>query len=131
MSDVLLDTIGLIAVWDRTDEWHAAADAAYLELLNQGRRLVTTHWVLLECGNASSRRPYRQRVNVLRRQFIQEGLLIEPTAQEIEEAWAAYDRGDAAQAGIVDHVSFAPMKIGPKLLKTRRSTRSASWHERG
>jgi len=29
-----------------------------------------------------------------------------PTKQEIEDAWAAYDRGEAGQAGIVDHVSF-------------------------
>ena len=31
-------------------------------------------------------------------------------AQEIEDAWAAYERGEAAQAGIVDHVSFQVMR---------------------
>lgn len=41
---------------------------------------------------------------------MQEGLLIEPTAQEIEDAWAAYERGEAGQAGIVDHVSFKVMR---------------------
>ena len=34
----------------------------------------------------------------------------QPTTQEIEEAWAAYDRGEAGQAGIVDHVSFQVMR---------------------
>jgi len=68
-------------------------------LLKQGRPLVTTPLVLLECGNAAARRPYRLRVNVLRQYLLQAGLLVEPTAREIEEAWAAYDRGDAAQAG--------------------------------
>jgi hypothetical protein len=72
--------------------------------------LITTPLILWECGNAAARRPYRQRVNVVRHFMVQEGLLVEPTSQEIEGAWAAYDRGDAAQAGIVDHISFAVMR---------------------
>ena len=110
MNEVFLDTVGLIAVWESTDQWHAAADAAYRALLAQGRRLVTTPQVLFECGNAAARRPYRLRVNVLRQSLIQAGLLVEPTAQEIEDAWAAYDRGDGGQAGIVDQVSFVTMR---------------------
>ena len=66
--------------------------------------------ILWECGNAAARRPFRQRVGVLRKKLIQEGLLVEPTAQEIEAAGAAYDRGEAGQAGIVDHVSFQVMR---------------------
>ncbi|HJT76434.1 MAG TPA: PIN domain-containing protein [Gemmataceae bacterium] len=110
MSDVFLDTVGLIATWDLRDQWHAAADAAYGALLHQGRRLVTTPLILWECGNAAARRPYRQRVNVIRQNLMRAGLLIEPTAREIEDAWAAFDRGEAAQAGIVDHVSFVVMR---------------------
>jgi predicted nucleic acid-binding protein len=49
-------------------------------------------------------------VNRLRQFLIQDGLLVEPTAQEIEDAWAAYERGEAGQAGIVDHVSFQVMR---------------------
>jgi hypothetical protein len=81
------------------------ADAAYQDLHQNSRRLHTTPLVLWECGYAAARRPFRQRVNVLRQKLIQEGLLIEPAAEEIEDAWIAFDRGDAAQAGIVDHVS--------------------------
>jgi predicted nucleic acid-binding protein len=110
MNDVFLDTVGLLAVWDQADQWHAAADAAYRDLLTQGRRLVTTPLVLLECGNAAARRPYRLRVNVLRQSFAQAGLLAEPTAQEMEDAWTAFDRGDAGLAGIVDQVSFVVMR---------------------
>lgn len=110
MNDVFLDTVGLIAVWDESDQWHQAADDAYRNLLSQARRLVTTEFVLLEFGNAAARRPYRSRVNVLRRYLSRERLLIVPTAQEIERAWAAYDRKEAAQAGIIDHVSFAVMR---------------------
>jgi predicted nucleic acid-binding protein len=110
MNAVFLDTVGLIATWDTRDQWHAAADAAYQLLQQDGRVLVTTPLVLWECGNAAARCPYRPRVNVLRQWLIQEGALLEPTPQEIEDAWAAYERGDAAQAGIVDHVSFVVMR---------------------
>ena len=110
MNPVFLDTVGLLAVWETSDQWHAAADAAYEKLLKQGRKLVTTPLVILECGNAAARRPYRQRVNVLRQYLMQEGLLVEPMFQEVEGAWAAYDRGEAGQAGIADHVSFVVMR---------------------
>jgi predicted nucleic acid-binding protein len=46
----------------------------------------------------------------LRRTLLREGLLIEPNAQEVEKAWAAYERGEAGRAGIVDHVSFQVMR---------------------
>ncbi len=110
MRDVFLDTVGMLAVWDETDQWHAPAKAAYRRLLAQGRRLVTTPLVLYECGNASARRTYRSDVCELRKVLVQEGLMVEPSVQEVELAWAAYERGQAAQAGIVDHISFAIMR---------------------
>jgi predicted nucleic acid-binding protein len=110
MSDVFLDTVGMIAVCDETSQWHSGAAAAYELLFSQGRRLVTTPFFLFECTKASARRPYRSDVFLLRRTLIQEGLLIEPTAPEIETGWAAYERGDAGQAGIVDHLWFEVMR---------------------
>jgi uncharacterized protein len=110
MNDVFLDTVGLIAAWDSADQWHGAADAVYKRLLSQGRRLITTEMVLLECGNAATRRPYRQRVGALRQSLMEEGLLVVPTPEEIEAAWASYHRGDADQAGIVDQISFRVMR---------------------
>ena len=56
MNDVFLDTVGMIAVWDDTDQWHSGAKAAYDLLFSQGRKLVTTPLALYECGNASARR---------------------------------------------------------------------------
>ena len=109
MTPVFLDTVGLLAVWDVSDQWNAAADAAYQVVIRRGVLLVTTPLILWECGNAAARRPFRQRVNVLRLKLIREGLLIEPTDHEIDNAWAAFDKGEAAQAGIVDHVSFQIM----------------------
>jgi predicted nucleic acid-binding protein len=110
MSDVFLDTVGLIAVWNSSDQWHQAADAVYRSLQSQGRRLVTTSLVLVECGNAAARRPYRRRVNALRQALQAERLIIEITEQELDEAWEAYDRGEAGEAGIVDQVSFVVMR---------------------
>jgi uncharacterized protein len=110
MNEVFLDTVGLIAAWDASDQWHAAANTAYQVLLSQSRRVVTTELVLYECGNAAARRPYRARVTVLRQALAQEQLLIEPTQEEFEQAWEAYDRGEGGQAGIVDHVSFVVMR---------------------
>ena len=110
MSDVFLDTVGMIAVWDDTDLEHAEAKVAFERLLVRGCGLVSTSTVLCECGNASARRTYRSDVCEPRKVLIQAGLLIEPTASEIEQAWTSYERGEAAQAGIVDHLSFQVMR---------------------
>lgn len=128
MNQVFLDTVGMIAVWDDTDQWHAAARAAYRALLAQGRRLVTTSFVLCECGNAAARRPYRSDVNELRKFLVEEQLLVDPTPEEVEEAWAAYDRGEAGEAGIVDHLSFCVMR---RLGLTEAFTNDQHFHAAG
>jgi predicted nucleic acid-binding protein len=110
MNRVFLDTVGMVAVWDDTDQWHLAARAAYQALLAENRRLVTTSFVLCECGNTAARRPYRADVSELRRYLIREQLLVDPTPEEVEDAWADYDRGSAGEAGIVDYLSFRVMR---------------------
>jgi predicted nucleic acid-binding protein len=110
MTPVFLDTVGLIAVWERADQWHAVALGVFQTLLRNGAPLMTTPQVLLECGNASARRPCRSDVAQLRIDLIQTGGLIHPSLQEENEAWIAYARGEAGQAGIVDHVSFVVMR---------------------
>lgn len=110
MTPVFLDTVGMIAVWDSADQWHAAAHPVFEELVRTGRMMVTTQAILFECGNASARRVYRPDVNDLRQLLMDVGGLIEPTAQEVELAWGAYLRGDAGDAGIVDQLSFIIMR---------------------
>lgn len=107
---VFLDTVGLLGLWNRRDQWHAAAKRAFDELVAAETRLVTTPLVLLECGNAAARHPFRQLVVHLREELRAAGDLLEPTAAELDSAWAAYARGEAAEAGIVDHVSFVVMR---------------------
>lgn len=66
MKPVFLDTVGLIAVWDEDDQWHTPAVRAFAQLLRQQAIMVTTPYVLAECANAVSRRPYRGDVVSLR-----------------------------------------------------------------
>lgn len=110
MNIVFLDTVGLLALWDVADQWHSAAEAAYARIMADRRRFVTTSFILLECGNAASRRPYRSRVSVLRERFQRRNELLVPTEEDWNIAWEAYDCADAGQAGIVDHVSFTVMR---------------------
>ena len=110
MSTVFLDTVGLIALWDNTDQWHEVAKRAYEGLKQLRFKGIATDAVMLECGNAATRRPYRQDVNQLRQQLSAKGLLIAVTDAEWELAWNAFDRGDAAGAGIIDQASFMVMR---------------------
>ena len=110
MSVIFLDTVGLLALWDEDDQWHADAATAFASLAGVKARLVTTTFVLLECGNAAARRPYRLRVNALRQTRAARGEVLVPTDDDLQEAWSADDRGEANNAGIVDHVSFVVMR---------------------
>ena len=110
MKTVFLDTVGMLALWDDADQWHSAADAAMTALDETPCRMVTTPFVVLECGNAASRSSYRQEVASLRDELATFGNLILPTEHEEENAWQAYVQGQAGEAGIVDHLSFVVMR---------------------
>ena len=110
MSPVFLDTVGLLAIWDTSDQWHEAASSAYRLMLEQGRSLTTTPQVLNECGNAASRRAYREDVCALRELLLDERLLVEPSGEEIDDAWVEFREGEPGDAGIVDLISFAVMR---------------------
>jgi uncharacterized protein len=86
VNAVFLDTVGLIALWDRQDQWHAAARMA-LAHINLGQtRLVSTSWILLECANHAARKPYRTDVVRMREILGRGGDLYEPTPAEIDQA---------------------------------------------
>jgi predicted nucleic acid-binding protein len=109
MNAVFLDTVGILALLERSDQWHEAATRAWSLLGQAGRPLRTTTLILLECGNAVARKPYRRRIAEIRREFQADGTLVTPTDQDIDAAWEAYERGEAGSASVVDHVSFAVM----------------------
>lgn len=107
---VLLDTVGLLALWNVRDQWHQNAVPAFAKLVGAGAELYTTAYILLECGNAASRTPFRADVVDLREQLRADGKLIEPTDADCAAAWRTYRSGQAGQAGIVDLVSFEVMR---------------------
>jgi predicted nucleic acid-binding protein len=110
MRKVLLDTVGLLALWNRSDQWHSVAKQAHADLVRTGAVPYCTTFVLLECGNASARLPFRRDVIALRKQLEQSGLLIVPSDADWSQAWSDYERNFAGQAGIVDCVSFVVMR---------------------
>lgn len=109
MRTVFLDTVGLLALWDRSDQWHDGATAA-LERLGRETRKVTSSYVLLECGNAAARSRYRHLVDRLRAELEAGGKLIAPTEADWGTAWRAYVDSGIGGPGIVDHVSFTVMR---------------------
>ncbi len=110
MKTVFLDTVGLLALWEKRDQWHDDARRAMDNLNLELAKLVTTALILHECGNAAARKPYRADVEQLRRDLLAAGRLIVPLAQDEEEAWREYRQGTVGEAGIVDHVSFVVMR---------------------
>ena len=110
MSKVFLDTVGLLALWDTSDQWHEAAEDAFSKLTQSRSLLLTSSFVLLECGNAAAKRPYRSAVDRLRERLESCQTLVAPSADDWQQAWHAYSRGEAGEAGIVDHVSFVIMR---------------------
>ncbi len=101
---VFLDTVGLLAIWNESDQWHRQSQACFSNLQAANADLITSSFVLLECGNAAARRPYRSAVPRLRKQMELTGRLIVPTAEDWDAAWLAYQSGEADNAGIVDHI---------------------------
>jgi predicted nucleic acid-binding protein len=110
LSPVFLDTVGLIAIWDRDDQWHEAASQAFGRLLSARTPVVTTTFVLAECGNAAARTTFRRDVFDLRESLESGGRVIVPTDADWLKAWENYQRGEAGQAGLVDHLSFVVMR---------------------
>jgi predicted nucleic acid-binding protein len=110
MTPVFLDTVGILALLERSDQWHADAVRVWTQLAGNSRPLLTTPLIFFECGNAVARKPYRARVDEIRREFLADGRLVPPSDADVEQAWASFARGEAGAAGIVDHISFQVMR---------------------
>jgi len=128
VNAVFLDTAGLLALWDASDQWHPAAEAAFANLGREKALLTTTSFVLLECANAAARRPYRHTVERLRERMESNNMLVFPTDDDWRQAWTGYRQGDSGHPGIVDHVSFVVMR---RLGITRAFTNDRHFQEAG
>jgi uncharacterized protein len=107
---IFLDTVGLLALWEKRDQWHEAAFTAMEAMEASGARLVTTGAVLLECGNAAARTSYRAFVEEFRAELKSSGRLILPSVVQEDQAWHEYRAGSAGEASIVDHLSMVVMR---------------------
>lgn len=110
MNPIFLDTVGLLALWDEDDQWHDSAMKSFITIQTNRAKMFTTSCILLECGNAAARRPYRQTVGRLRDKLESAGAIIHPTEDDWRIAWEAYQNNEAGQAGIVDQISFVVMR---------------------
>lgn len=110
MNVVFVDTVGLLAVWNREDQWHEDARRAYSLLNPDSTTLFATTLVLAECGNALARTSFRPEIDEFRKRLEAGGTLIWPTTEDWETAWTAYRRGDSDRASLVDHISFQVMR---------------------
>lgn len=108
-SPIFLDTVGLLALWDRSDQWHRAAEQAFQEISAERADLYSSSLVFLECANAAARRPYRGVVAALYQEMKSTGRIFHPTEQQWEEAWSDYEHGVVGGPGVVDLISFQAM----------------------
>jgi uncharacterized protein len=109
-SPVFLDTVGLLALWDRSDQWHVPATRAFQEFSKERASLYTSSLVLLECANAAARRPYRTVVAALWREMKAAERVFQPSAKDWEEAWSDYEQAAAGGPVVVDLISFRAMR---------------------
>ena len=110
MRGVFLDTVGILAIWDSDDQWYRVAVQSWSKVIEQELPLFATTFVIAECANAASRRPYRSAVERLRLTLTAECSLIFPTSEEWEAACAAYAAAPPGAAGLVDELSIAVMR---------------------
>jgi predicted nucleic acid-binding protein len=107
---VLLDTAGILAVLNSSDQWHDQARSAFVALTASPSRPFTTSYILAEAANAVARTPIRGQVAALRDELELRQRVVVPTSDDWNSAWAAYRRGESGDAGLVDQLSFMIMR---------------------
>ena len=107
-----LDASGLIAMISDRDARHSEAKAVWRRLVRGGEPLLTTTFVLLECGNGMSRRRYRTQAVRLRQLLITSPQIdvVRPSVVQEAEAWERFGRRRDKEWGITDCVSFVVME---------------------
>lgn len=111
-ADVFLDASYAIALAAPSDQLHARAVALAQRLETEQTRMVTSRAVLLETGNALSKRRYRTAaVALLSSIEMDSSIEIVPLSPEIyAEAFELFRGRPDKEWGLVDCVSFVVMK---------------------
>lgn len=109
---VFLDTVGLVALLNKDDEYHDAASYLFRSFGTSRRQVLTTNLVLCEVGNALARTQLRQEVHWLVREPHREksAHVIHVDEKLFEAGLQLYgDRSDKSW-GLVDCISFTVMR---------------------
>ena len=112
MNSVFLDTVGLIAVVNADDQWHAAALATWQGLLAESKALFTTNLVLIEIGDGLSKVRQRPLAVELRRRLIASPRveIVRVTEPQESKAWELFEQRADKDWGITDCVSTVVME---------------------
>lgn len=111
-AELFLDTGYVIALSGANDRYHAQAVRLAEQIEGNNIRLVTTHAILLEIGNALSRERYRPAaVRLIDSLQNDPNVEIVPLSESLfSQAFQLYrDRSDK-EWGLIDCVSFVVMK---------------------
>ena len=110
-NEIFLDTAYAIALSVESDTHHERAVEISEELESKNIPLVTTRAVLLEIGNALSKRRYRQAAVELLDALEQDPQVkIESLSEELyQQAFALFSSRPDKEWGIVDCISFVVM----------------------
>ncbi len=111
-NEIFLDTAYAIALSVESDAHHQRAVEISEDLENKNTPLVTTRAVLLEIGNALSKRRYRQAAVELLDALEQDPQVrIESLSEELyEKAFALFSSRPDKEWGLIDCISFVVMQ---------------------
>ena len=111
-TEVFLDTAYAIALSSPYDEHHEKASSLAEHLEADRTRLITTRAVLLEIGNALSKRRYREASIILIESLEQDSNVeIIPVTEELyERGFELYRQRRDKEWGITDCISFVVMR---------------------
>jgi hypothetical protein len=108
MSQVFLDTVGLIAVVDVDDQWHSLAEKVWQELMVSDIPILTTSLVLIEMADGLSRIRHRHAAMGLRDHLAGSARveIVQATPEHEARAWDLFGRRADKEWGMTDCVSF-------------------------
>ena len=114
-ESVFLDTVGLIAVLNRDDEYHRSAATVFTRIGETGRTVVTTNLVLGELGNGLARTPLREEVGWLIRQLHTDPVstVVHVDRQTCADGVDLYIKRGAQSRGSVDWRGFVRWRCWP------------------
>jgi uncharacterized protein len=111
-SSVFLDTAYAIALVSVTDGFHQQALDLAEELAKRGTHLITTWAVLVEIGNALSKRQYRRAGAKLLSSLLADKSveIVSPSDELFEQALNLYSGRPDKEWGLTDCISFVVMQ---------------------